>query len=339
MPDARISGALLLSLISVMPVLRAAPDARGIDVEQERISTSSPSQPAEWPPPDAVRPGSGVTVPRLVHEIKPRYTVEAMKAKIQGFVLLESVVETDGRVNRVRIVRSLDPTLGLDEEAVKAARQWRFTPGSKDGIPVPVLVTIELTFQLRDTPRENQAAAGAVSSADGRRVDAAALSRETQGHSTRPNSDIFVQWMPVEIWTADSTIPVDHRTQIEQLLAPYVLFMIGTKPVEGADKVNLSERELREHTRLIDSRGKSYAPLGDETLDELTQTVLSALRTRLAAVFGAAGMSIHLLLFPNDNSGGTRTFPKATEEGSFSLSVGEEAFSWKLPLQSLVRPR
>src|SRR5918995_2283206 len=81
MPDARISGALVVSLMSVMTVLRATPDARGIDVGQERISTSSPSQPAEWPPPDAVRPGTGVTLPRLVHEVKPRYTVEAMKAK------------------------------------------------------------------------------------------------------------------------------------------------------------------------------------------------------------------------------------------------------------------
>jgi TonB family protein len=47
------------------------------------------------------------------------------------------------------VVRSLDSTFGLDQEAVKAARQWRFAPGRRQGQAVPVLVTIELTFTLR----------------------------------------------------------------------------------------------------------------------------------------------------------------------------------------------
>jgi outer membrane biosynthesis protein TonB len=47
------------------------------------------------------------------------------------------------------VVRSLDPTFGLDQEAIKAARQWRFRPGRLMGEAVPVLVTIELTFTLR----------------------------------------------------------------------------------------------------------------------------------------------------------------------------------------------
>ena len=46
-------------------------------------------------------------------------------------------------------MRSLDSTFGLDNEAVKAARQWRFKPGTRLGQPVPVLVTIELSFALR----------------------------------------------------------------------------------------------------------------------------------------------------------------------------------------------
>ena len=55
----------------------------------------------------------------------------------------------DGSVGDVQVVRSLDPTFGLDQEAIKAARQWRFAPGTRLGEPVPVLVTIELTFTLR----------------------------------------------------------------------------------------------------------------------------------------------------------------------------------------------
>jgi TonB family protein len=95
------------------------------------------------------RPGNGVTLPRVLREVKPQYTADAMRAKIQGTVLLEAVVMPDGSVGRVEIVRSLDSAFGLDQEAIKAARQWRFVPGTRLGAPVPVIVTIELTFTLR----------------------------------------------------------------------------------------------------------------------------------------------------------------------------------------------
>ena len=59
-----------------------------------------------------------------------------MRAKVQGTVLLECVVLPDGTVGDVEVVRSLDPTFGLDQEAIKAARQWRFAPGTRFGDPV-----------------------------------------------------------------------------------------------------------------------------------------------------------------------------------------------------------
>jgi TonB family protein len=97
----------------------------------------------------AFRPGNGVTLPVVIREVKPQYTAEAMRAKVQGTVLLECVVLPDGSVGPVEVVRSLDHSFGLDEEAVKAAKQWRFRPGTRLGEPVAVLVTIELTFTLR----------------------------------------------------------------------------------------------------------------------------------------------------------------------------------------------
>lgn len=99
----------------------------------------------------AYRPGSGVSLPRVLREVKPRYTAEAMRAKVQGTVLLECIVQPDGTVGPVRVVRSLDSTFGLDEEAIKAAKEWRFAPGihAQTGQPVPVIITIELTFTLR----------------------------------------------------------------------------------------------------------------------------------------------------------------------------------------------
>ncbi len=97
----------------------------------------------------AFRPGNGVTNPRLLTEFKPIYTAEAMRAKIQGTAVVECVVMPDGTVGDAQIVKSLDPTFGLDQEAVKAAQRWKFIPGTLKGQPVPVLVLIELTFTLR----------------------------------------------------------------------------------------------------------------------------------------------------------------------------------------------
>jgi TonB family protein len=97
----------------------------------------------------AYRPGNGVNLPQPLKEVKPQYTADAMRAKVQGTVLLECVVLPDGSVGNVEVVRSLDSTFGLDQEAIKAAKQWRFRPGTRFGEPVAVLVTIELTFTLR----------------------------------------------------------------------------------------------------------------------------------------------------------------------------------------------
>jgi periplasmic protein TonB len=97
----------------------------------------------------AYRPGSGVTIPRVLHEVKPAYTADAMRAKVQGTVWVECIVMPDGNVGDARITKSLDSIFGLDQEALKAARQWKFVPGTRQGEPVPVIITIELTFTLR----------------------------------------------------------------------------------------------------------------------------------------------------------------------------------------------
>jgi protein TonB len=93
--------------------------------------------------------GTGVVSPRLIREIKPGYTPEAMRARIQGMVTLQAEVLADGSVGTARIIRSLDSTFGLDQEAVRTVKLWRFAPGTRAGRAVPVLVEIELSFTLR----------------------------------------------------------------------------------------------------------------------------------------------------------------------------------------------
>ncbi len=95
----------------------------------------------------AYQPGNGVSPPKVLKIVQPQYTADAMRAKVQGLVVLECIVMPDGTISEARVKRSLP--FGLDEEAIKAARQWRFSPGLRQGEPVPVIVAIELSFSLR----------------------------------------------------------------------------------------------------------------------------------------------------------------------------------------------
>lgn len=91
-------------------------------------------------------PGGGVSWPAILYKVEPEYSEEARKARLEGVLIVSVVVDEQGLPRDFRIIRPLG--LGLDEEAVKAIRQWRFRPGMKDGHPVAVRVPIEATFRL-----------------------------------------------------------------------------------------------------------------------------------------------------------------------------------------------
>lgn len=90
--------------------------------------------------------GGGVSQPQLVYKTDPEYSEEARKAKFQGVVVLSIVVEPDGHVSNVKVVRALG--LGLDEKAIEAVMKWKFKPGMKGGQPVPVKANVEVNFRL-----------------------------------------------------------------------------------------------------------------------------------------------------------------------------------------------
>ena len=90
----------------------------------------------------------GVTAPTLLKSVYPKYTSEAMRAKIQGTVIVQVIVGVDGKVDRARVTTSLDKLYGLDAEALAAAKQYLFTPGKQDGKIVPVASELKLDFRL-----------------------------------------------------------------------------------------------------------------------------------------------------------------------------------------------
>jgi protein TonB len=116
-------------------------DAAGIPL----VNIPEPPPP---PPPVAqppVRPGGVIREPRKLRDVPPDYPSHARIARVEGVVILEAVLDEQGRVDRLRVLRSVPL---LDEAAMAAVRQWRYTPTLLNGVPVPVLMTITVRFTL-----------------------------------------------------------------------------------------------------------------------------------------------------------------------------------------------
>jgi len=115
----------------------------GIDLPGTGLQVDSPP-----PPPIArapIRLHAGMQAPRKIVDVAPRYPMHAQRAHIEGVVVLDAVIDATGRVTDVRVTRSIQL---LDQAAIDAVRQWRFTPTLLNGEPVSVLLTVTLRFTL-----------------------------------------------------------------------------------------------------------------------------------------------------------------------------------------------
>ena len=92
------------------------------------------------------RIGGGVSAPILIHQVDPEFSEEARKAKYQGNVLVNLVVDANGNPQRIRVIRPLG--MGLDEKAMEAVRQYKFKPAMENGKPVPVELNVDVNFQI-----------------------------------------------------------------------------------------------------------------------------------------------------------------------------------------------
>jgi TonB family protein len=144
--------------------------ATGVFAQQTAPSSATPSSPQSQLPsgqggePSSTPVGTGTTrsalfkvcgtknpppcatPPRAIKSPDPKYSKEARKKKIEGITLLWLIVGADGLPRDIRVARSVG--YGLDEEAIKAVKKWRFKPGTMDGKPVAVMVNVEVTFRL-----------------------------------------------------------------------------------------------------------------------------------------------------------------------------------------------
>ena len=137
--SACFAGTALVRPEGPMVVVSAASDV---------VVTKEPKEPIAIPAgAGECDPTLALTDPVPIFERRPNYTEPAIRARIEGKVELQAVVNADGTVGRVTVLKSLYPD--LDEEAISALRQWRFRPGVKAGKPVPVLVFVEMSFTLK----------------------------------------------------------------------------------------------------------------------------------------------------------------------------------------------
>jgi periplasmic protein TonB len=88
-----------------------------------------------------------VQKPVKVSDVQPQYTEIARKARIQGVVILQTIIDKDGNITDIKALKGLP--MGLTESAIEAVQQWKFKPATLNGKPVAVYFNLTVNFQLQ----------------------------------------------------------------------------------------------------------------------------------------------------------------------------------------------
>lgn len=147
----RLSKATTMMMLQMRQLMTAEQWFKLSELQQRLPNPGLRSHAATLPqrlPPGVYRAGQeGVSAPQLTSKVEPAYSEKARAEKIEGTVIVYTIIGADGVPRDIRIARTLGPE--LDQKAIEAVSQWKFQPGMKNGQPVPVAATIEITFRLR----------------------------------------------------------------------------------------------------------------------------------------------------------------------------------------------
>jgi protein TonB len=152
-PRAPVSAPDAIHAETAGPVPAGLPDT-GVPLDgiPDGLGLATAVHPAIPPVAEAARPASPVrladlpVLPRKIVDARPDYPDIARRARVEGTIIMEAVLDTSGRVTQLRILKSVPL---LDQAAVDAVRQWRYTPSVYAGRPVSVLMTITVRFTLQ----------------------------------------------------------------------------------------------------------------------------------------------------------------------------------------------
>jgi TonB family protein len=152
---------------------------------------------AQDAPPEGYRVGNGVSPPQVIQKQEPQYTDEARIARMEGTVVLALTVSAEGVPSNLRVTKSLG--LGLDESAIRNVRGWRFKPGMKESMPVPVFATVQVNFRLLLDSRQWHLARASFDPSDG-------ASRPVLVKATYPSAS-----EPEEVASVSLSLDVDEK--------------------------------------------------------------------------------------------------------------------------------
>lgn len=107
-----------------------------------------PPPPPPDPPSGPLRVGGDVKAPVIAHREDPEYTETARQARVAGVVVVEAIIDKNGNVDAVKVVKGLP--MGLSEAAARAVRQWKFKPGTLNGSPVDTIFNLTVNFKLNN---------------------------------------------------------------------------------------------------------------------------------------------------------------------------------------------
>ena len=118
-----------------------------LEMPDSDILFGIPEAPPPMEPTGPIRVGGDVKPPAKIVYPSPQYTEIARKARIQGVVIVEAIIDKKGDVTNVKILKGLP--MGLDLAAVDAIKRWKFKPATLNGKPVAVIYNLTVNFQLQ----------------------------------------------------------------------------------------------------------------------------------------------------------------------------------------------
>lgn len=118
-----------------------------IDIPDSDIIFGIPEGPPAAEPEGPIRVGGDVRPPEKIQAPSPQYTEIARKARIQGVVIVEAIIDKEGSVTNVKILKGLP--MGLDTAAADAVKKWKFKPATLNGKPVAVIYNLTVNFRLQ----------------------------------------------------------------------------------------------------------------------------------------------------------------------------------------------
>jgi hypothetical protein len=175
------------------------------------------------------------------------------------------------------------------------------------------------------------------------KIDLSAILHDTQTTKMENHQITLIWWIPDLFWKTSlanaGTMSDDQREKFLSVMRPYlvVAVMHGDIGVFGATTYE-DEKATRRRLKVVDQDGNSYKPMATADYSPDLDSFLAMMKPGLAQSMGRMGQNLNFYVFDAKNQKGL-PIADPTQEGKFSVLLGEDKFTWRLPLSSLLPPK